>query len=127
MRRIVLPALLALAACQTPREACQSDATASLRILDGLIAETQGNLARGYAIETDQEVRVSRGRCDIRLPDGTEGRVDCEDTDVVDVRRPVAIDLGAEQRELDGLLRQRAQASEGLAARLNACQALPDA
>jgi hypothetical protein len=126
MRRLALPALLLLAACQTPREACQSEATQSLRVLDALIAETQGNLQRGYAIATDQEVRVTRGRCDVDLPDGTEGRVDCEDTDVVDVRRPVAIDLAAEGRELDGLLARRAEESVGLAARLSACQALPD-
>ena len=109
MRKILILLPLALAACQTPREACISGATRQLSIIEGLIAETQGNLARGYAIDTRQEVRVRPDTCTIQLPDGTEGRVRCEDTTVVDIDVPVAIDLRAEQAKLDSLLEQRAR------------------
>ena len=54
---MILP-FLALAACATPREQCIGQATRDLRVLNSLIAETQGNLARGYAIEEQQEVRT---------------------------------------------------------------------
>ncbi len=45
MRRLALIALplALLAACQTPREACVSDAGRQLSIVEGLIRETQGN------------------------------------------------------------------------------------
>ena len=48
---LALVPVLALAACQTPREACLSQASSRLRTVDALIRETQGNLDRGFAIE----------------------------------------------------------------------------
>ena len=50
MRRAIF-ALLMLAACGTPQERCIARETRDLRVLDRLIAETQGNLQRGYALE----------------------------------------------------------------------------
>jgi hypothetical protein len=50
MRRTVVLFLL-LAACGTPQERCISRETRDLRVLDRLIAETEGNLKRGYALE----------------------------------------------------------------------------
>ena len=102
-----LLALLALAACQTPRESCISEASEELRTVEALIAETRGNIGRGYALETDQEVRVIRTTCTVELDDGTEARVPCDRTDVDDVERPVAIDLNAERLKLESLLEQR--------------------
>jgi hypothetical protein len=58
---------LALAACQTPREACVSEASEELRTVDALIAETRGNLDRGYALETEQEVEVVRDTCRVEI------------------------------------------------------------
>ena len=108
MRRALLPlSLLLLAACQTPREACLSQASSELRTVEALIAETRGNLERGYAIEIEQEVEVTRDFCTVTLEDGTEGRVRCDRTDVDEVERPVAIDLRAEQAKLEGLLERR--------------------
>ena len=103
MRRLVLAALpvLALAACQTPREACLSEASHELRTVEALIRETQGNLNRGYAIETDQEVDVIHTTCE--------------------VERPVAIDLVAERAQLDSLLEQRGRLLGQAQARQQAC------
>lgn len=123
---IAVPALVFLVACVTPRQACESQATGELRTIDALIAETQGNLARGYGLEQSQEVRSRRELCDGRREDGTTFRYFCDRTDVVDVERPVALDLRAEQAKLDSLLDRRALLQDGVAARLQACQALPD-
>lgn len=50
MRRAVF-LLLLLGACGTPQERCIARETRDLRVLDRLIAETEGNLKRGYALE----------------------------------------------------------------------------
>src|SRR5690606_21382542 len=47
--RLPLVALvLMIAACGTPQERCIDDATRELRRIDGLIADTEAALARGY-------------------------------------------------------------------------------
>ena len=48
-KTLLLVSALALAACQTPREACVSEASQELRTVEALIAETRGNLSRGYS------------------------------------------------------------------------------
>ena len=115
--------VLALAACQTPREACLSEASQELRTVESLIRETQGNLSRGYAIETEQEVEVIRTTCEVELDDGTEGTVPCDRTDVDEVERPVAIDLVAERAQLDSLLEQRGRLLSQAQARQQTCVA----
>ena len=122
--RPVLAALipvLALAACQTPREACLSEGSRELRTVESLIRETQGNLQRGYAIETEQEVEVIRTTCEVELEDGTEGRVPCDRTDVDEVERPVAIDFEEERAKLASLLEQRGRLLARQQARQQAC------
>ena len=124
--RPVLAALLpvlALAACQTPREACLSESTQELRTVEALIRETQGNLSRGYAIETEQEVEVIRTTCEVELEDGTEGRVPCDRTDVDEVERPVAIDIEEERAQLASLLEQRGRLLGQAQAQQQACLA----
>jgi hypothetical protein len=118
---LALVSVLALAACQTPREACLSEASSRLRIVDSLIRETEGNLDRGFALETEQEVEVIRDTCRVRLEDGTTGTVRCDRTDVDEVQRPVAIDLRAEQAKLDSLLEQRARLVAERDTRAQAC------
>ncbi|MFN3662018.1 hypothetical protein [Yoonia sp.] len=112
MRRpalIILP-LLALAACATPREQCINQATRDLRVLTNLVTETQGNLARGYALAEDQQVRTVRRTCRGRNSDGTTFRYRCDETETFTTTRPVAIDLNAEQAKMNSLLeRQRQQ------------------
>ena len=104
---LLLVSALALAACQTPREACVSEASGELRTVDALIAETRGNLDRGYALETEQEVEVIRDTCRVEIGDDQVAEVPCDRTDVDEVQRPVAIDLNAERAKLDSLLERR--------------------
>ncbi|SFS01107.1 hypothetical protein [Yoonia litorea] len=99
---IILP-LAFLAACATPREQCINQVTRDSRVLSALIAETEGNLARGYALETRQEVRTVSDTCRGRNPDGTVFLFSCEETETVNRTVPVAIDLNAEQAKLTSL------------------------
>ena len=53
MKRILVAGLMvALAGCSTPQDRCIGSVTRDLRVVDRLIAEAEGNLARGYAYET---------------------------------------------------------------------------
>jgi hypothetical protein len=113
MRQIVLPALLILVACGTPQEQCISRETRDLRVVERLIAETQGNLDRGYGFEEVTVFTTEYVDCTPRVVvvDGTpppvvEPRL-CLDEVPETVRRPVAIDLGAERRKLDSLIIKR--------------------
>jgi len=105
---IILP-LVALAACATPREQCISDATRDLRVLNNLVTETQGNLARGYALVEQQDVRTVRRTCRGENSDGSTFRYPCDETQTVTSNRPVAIDLNAERAKLNSLVERRAQ------------------
>jgi hypothetical protein len=120
---LALLSALALTACETPQQSCLSSASRDLRIVESLIRETQGNLQRGYAIEEDQVVDVDRSFCRVEREDGDIDLVPCDRTEVENVRRPVAIDLRAEQAKLDGLLERRAALTTQTAARQQACLA----
>ena len=106
---VVLPLAL-LAACATPREQCISDVSRDFRVLNSLVAQTQANLARGYAVVEEQEVRTVRRSCRGRNSDGDTFRFRCDRTQTFTTTRPVAIDLAAEQSKLDGLLARQSQA-----------------
>jgi len=120
---ILLP-LVVLTACATPREECISDANRQLRVLNSLVAETQGNLARGYAIEESQEVRTLNRTCRGKNEDGSTFRFPCNETDTITTSRPVAIDLAAEQSKLEGLLQRQAQAKTQSDQRIAQCIAI---
>ncbi len=120
---LALLAALALAACETPRESCLSSATRDLSVVESLIRQTQGNINRGYAIERDQEVTVDRDFCRVEREDGSIRLRPCDRTRVENIRRPVAIDLRAEQAKLDSLLERRATLASATAARQQACLA----
>ena len=120
---LALLAALALAACETPRESCLSSASRDLSVVESLIRQTEGNLQRGYAIEVDQVVDVDRSFCRVEREDGDIDLVPCDRTEVENVRRPVAIDLNAEQAKLDSLQDRRATLLSQTAARQQACLA----
>jgi hypothetical protein len=116
MRRLFAGVLcLMLAGCGTPQERCISSVTRDLRVVDRLIAESQANLARGYAL-VNQTVYVPVWEyCTppvlVRPKDGSQpvlvpGRM-CLDDEPRTVRRSVAIDPAAEKRKLAGLQDQR--------------------
>ncbi len=126
MKRLVLSALLLLAACGTPQEQCIARNTRDLRIVDRLIAETQANLARGYALETYTAYETDWEWC--QPGPNSEGVLPpprlCLDRDPVTRTRPKAIDLAEEARKLDSLKAKRrdlARAAEPLIAQ---CKAL---
>ncbi|MDP5085104.1 MAG: hypothetical protein NWQ23_06760 [Yoonia sp.] len=110
MRRafIILP-LVALAACATPREQCISNATRNTQVLSSLIAETRGNLARGFALEERQDVRTVTRTCRRTNEDGSTFTYPCNDTQTFTTRVPVAIDLNVEQAKLTSLEERFAQ------------------
>ena len=97
---LLIPAFLALAACQTPREACISNVSGNLKTINQLIAQTEGNVNRGYAIGTRQDLRVVRDWCTRTLPDGKKVEVRCDRQEVVDLDVPVAIDINAETAKI---------------------------
>jgi hypothetical protein len=126
MRTHFLAAFLVLAACGTPQEQCINRETRDLRVVERLIAEARGNLDRGYAFEEVTVLTTEYIDCtpQVIVPEGTpapqvERRLCLEEVPET-VRRPVAIDLQAEQRKLDGLLAKRrdllARAEDAIAA-----------
>lgn len=104
----ILPLVL-LAACATPREQCISQVTKDARIQSSLINEVRANIARGYALEQQQEIRTVRRTCVGRNEDGTTFTFRCEETDTVTVNVPVAIDLNAERAKLASLEKRYAE------------------
>jgi hypothetical protein len=126
MRRAMLLIPLLLAACETPREACISNANRELSTINGLINETQRNLTRGYAIGTQQQVRTIPDTCRTQNAEGVITTYPCDQTQIINVDRPVAIDLNAERAKLDSLLERQAQMTRQLGPALAQCQKLPD-
>ncbi len=124
MRPILFLALpLALAACATPRESCIASATQQGRVIDALIAETRGNLARGYALEERQDLRTVRRLCEYEAADGTEYRRFCNQTTTVSTTVPVTVDLEEERTKLDQLLLRQSRLDEAEQAAVAQCVA----
>jgi hypothetical protein len=119
---LALPALLA--ACSTPRERCVSGASRELRVLTNLANETRGNIARGYAIETYQDIEEIRVRCNKINDEGEVYEGTCHETRVIDRSRPVAIDLAEEEAKLRSLEQRIADEREYRDAAVQQCIAI---
>lgn len=127
----ILSVTLALVACGTPQDQCVARETRDLRMVDRLIAEIEGNLARGYAFEEIIISRTAWVRCNpITLPPPVDGapppvptapRLCLEDEEETNTR-PKAIDLAAEQAKLSGLKAKRKQLSAAASRSIAACQ-----
>ncbi len=102
---------LAVAACGTPQEQCINRNTRDLRTVERLIAETQGNLDRGFAYETITTYEDYWTYC--VQSDRAEGQPVpprmCLEERAVTVERPKAIDLAAEAQKLKGLVSKQAE------------------
>ena len=125
MRRAMISAIfLGLAACGTPQQQCIGTVTRDLRVVDQLIAETSGNLQRGYAYVTFTETRPKFVDCTpdatAEVPNPRERR--CLEDVAQTVTRPAAIDLDAEAAKLAGLQRKRAQLATQAGPAIQACQ-----
>lgn len=125
MKRIVLPALLILSACGTPQQNCISGATRDMRVVDRLIAETEANLQRGYAIEEQVISRPIWAPCYPRVRRGQPAAAlqMCMDDEDEVIRRPKAIDLNAEAAKLASLKAKRAAQAEAASPAIMACRA----
>jgi hypothetical protein len=112
MKRLVILSLAALAACGTPQEQCINRNTRDLRTVDRLIVETQGNLKRGYALETVTRFEDYWDTCLER--EVVNGQVtvvprSCLREYSYTEQRPKAIDLKAEAQKLESLKVKRAE------------------
>ena len=118
-------AFAALTACATPQQQCVNTATYDLRVLDSLIAETEGNLQRGFAYQesiavTPQWQFCGGGWGGYNLNVGTQM---CWVNQPTPVQQPVAIDVNAEKAKLNSLRQRRAQQERATQAALAQCQA----
>lgn len=118
---ILIVPLVALAACGTPREQCIAGANRPLVTLDRLIAQTSGNVQRGFAIAQVQDVRVLRSTCEGTNEDGSTFRFRCEETETFTREVPVAINIAEERVKLAQLQDRRAQAARAASAQAQQC------
>lgn len=120
-KTLLLLPLLAVAACGTPRENCIAGANRPVATLDRLIAETRGNINRGYALVEVQDVRVLRSTCEGRNEDGSTFRFPCEETETFTRQEPVTINVAEERTKLAQLEERRAQAQRQAQAQVQQC------
>lgn len=126
MKRLLLPALFALAACGTPQENCIYGATRDARVVTNLISQTEANIARGYGLEKTIEMKTEWVDC---TPLPTEDNPTpkphmCFDEVPTEVTRPVALDLNAEKAKLTSLRQKQAAQAAQSSAIVAECQAL---
>ncbi len=122
---LAAPFFFALLACATPQERCITKAAPDLPVLNRLIAETEGNLARGYAyadVTVETPVWVDCG-------DWLSNREEhirpglCLGSAQTTVRKPVAIDLTAEAAKLASMRTRRAALEAQAHPAIAQCQA----
>jgi hypothetical protein len=120
----IMVVLLGLAACGTPQEQCINGLTRDLRVVDRLIAEIEGNLARGYAFETVVVSRPAFVDCTPRptAEDPKPKPRQCMGEEDRTVSRPLAIDLNEEAAKLASLKTKRSQLAANASSGIAACQ-----
>jgi hypothetical protein len=104
MKRYLLALLLPLAGCSTSREQCVDRSTRNLQAVDTLIAVTQANIDRGYALDRRSQVSVGLQLC----TSPSANFHFCTGTQSSPKQTPVAIDVAAERRKLAELKARRA-------------------
>lgn len=123
MRPLLALALpLFLAACATPQQRCEIQATRDLRVVDALIAETQATLQRGYALREEQRTRFGTTICYGGGDDFGYGF--CWGNDTYTRLRPVAVNLDEERAKLRTLLGKREELEVQARAQIEACARL---
>ena len=125
MKRFGLLTFALLAACGTPQEQCINRNTRDLRTLDRLIAETEGNLDRGFAYETVTVYKEYWSYCQRpQVPDAPPVQpYPCLKERAETIERPKAIDLDAEARKLTGLKVKRKELARRAEALIAQCKA----
>jgi hypothetical protein len=125
MKRLALSALLLLTACGTPQEQCIRQNTRDLRTVERLIIETEENLRRGYALESQTRYDEYWSTCYRRHDDPATPATPypCLKERSYTVQVPKAIDLNAEARKLDSLREKRAELSRAAQPVIAECRA----
>lgn len=128
-RNIVLglPLVLIVAACGTPQEQCIDRNTSEYRTVSRLLADVEGNLARGYAWEEREVTRQEWDDCPtvVRDKKGNSTVVNrpCLRNTVDTERYRVPIDPDAETRKADYLAARKARLARSAATAVDACKA----
>ena len=124
---LAAPFLLALLACAPPLQRCIHQAAPDLPVLNRLIAETQGNLARGYAYAdgvVERPVWVDCGNWPAKSKSGVNGGSGrCMGLAPTMMRKPVAVDLTAEAAKLASMQTRRAALEAQAQPAIAQCQA----
>ena len=125
MKQLAFPILALLAACGTPQEQCINRNTRDLRTVDRLIAETQGNIDRGYAIENVTITQEHWGYCGQPQVEGQPpvAPVPCMIEHDVTVQRPKTIVLADETKKLEDLKAKRKDLAKAAEAVIAQCKA----
>lgn len=124
-----LPLLMPLIACGTPQQQCIRTATRDMQVVERLIVEVEGNLARGYAYENVTVYMPEWLDCTPRAttanpnPDPDPDPKLCFEDVAQTVRKAVAIDLNAEAAKLKSLRQKRDQQTRASAGAVAACKA----
>jgi hypothetical protein len=123
-RFLMISVALGLAACGTPQQQCIAQVSRDLRVVDRLIVESEGNLARGYAYADVVRTRTVFEDC---TPHPTPERPNprprqCLEEVSETVSRPVAIDLNVEAAKLASLKARRTQMATATAQAIAVCQ-----
>ena len=118
---------VALAGCATPRDTCLRGVTTDLNAVDRLIAETEANLARGYAIEREPYTTTGLDFC-LGYGPGQFNRAAvglsyCNTTETRYREVPRAIDRTTERRKLAELRQTRARLVEPTRKAVAQCEA----
>jgi hypothetical protein len=114
---VLLPFALVLSACTETNPACKSPAAVELQTVDRLIAETKGNIARGYSV---QQTWSGMNFC-LGGGGNNVGLSFCND--VGGKTTAVPIDKAAEQRSLKALEARRAELVKQAGADAQLCAA----
>lgn len=129
VRPFALAALALLVACGTPQERCIQRETRDLRILDRLIGETQGNLARGYALEEVTIYDDYWTTCFRPQPPNADGTKNppiaepCLRDRTRTETRPKAINLAEERAKLASMQDKRRDLARAAERSVNQCRA----
>ncbi len=123
---VSLSALALLAACATPQERCINSVTRDMKTVAALIAQTEGNLQRGFALERETVYRTEFEDCTARPTptDPTPTPRMCPVQVPLTTTRPVAIDLTAENAKLTSLQQKYAQQQAVAQDAIAQCRAL---
>jgi len=125
MRKLLfLVPVLGLTACMSPRDSCINDAQRQLSLIDSQIATARGNIERGYALASVQDVRVIRTTCTGTNQDGSTFTFPCQETRTVDRQEPVAINVSEERAKLADLQQRRGPLATATNARIEQCIAI---